>query len=136
MLQGLQYPLSQVMPQVTATVGWPSLCTIQSPDTAQGPTGNPVGTYSNVAGLVNIPCRDSVPSTARIQATELKELADIMSKGLRHMLLNGYYPQATPDGQIPSYWRANVDGVIFDIIGVEHDSQNIQTRLEMQVVSI
>ena len=136
MNQGLAYELSQVMPQATATGLFVSLCTFQQPDNVFGPSGAPSGNYVDVSGLVDVPCMDAVPSTARVQATEVKELQDIMSKGLRHMLLNGYYPQATPDGQIPTKWRAVVDGLTYDILGVEHDSQNTQTRIELQLVTL
>lgn len=136
MNQSLAYEVSQVMPQAVATGSFTSLATIQKPDGLLGPSGAPSGTYTNVPGLVNIPCMDAVPSMARVQATEVKALADIMSKGLRHMLLNGYYPESTPDGQIPSYWRAVVDGITYDILGVEHDSQGTQTRLELQLVTL
>lgn len=136
MLQTMQYALSQVMPQATRTGLFVSLATIQQPDGNYGPSGQPSNAYVSVAGLVNIPCMDAVPSSARVQATEIKELQEIMSKGMRHMLLNGYYPQSTPDGQIPTDWRAVVDGVIYDILGVEHDSQLTQTRLELQLLTV
>ena len=138
MNQSILYEIDAVMPAAVASGLFVSLCTIQQPDGVLTPAGSPSGTYTNVSGLVNVPCMDSVPSDARIQATEVKELADIMNKGLRHLLLNGYYPQiitpAIPDGQIPSYWRSIVDGVTYDILGVEHDSQNQMTRMEMQIV--
>jgi hypothetical protein len=129
--------VQQVMPLAVGAGTFVSLCTIQKQTGAKLGAGQPDPTaYANVAGLVNIPCMDAVPSTARVQATEVKELTDILSKGLRHVLLNGYYPESTPDGQIPSNWRAIVDGVIYDILGVEHDSQNQQTRLMLQLVTL
>jgi len=136
MNQGLTYELSAVMPQATGTGLFSSLATIQQPNGLYGPSGAPSSTFVNVSGLVNIPCVDAVPSTARVQATEIKELMQIMSKGLRHLLLNAYYPEATPDGQIPSNWRAIVDGTTYDILGVEHDSQNQMTRLELQLLTV
>lgn len=134
MNQSIVYELAAVMPAAVATGLFVSLATFQQPDGNFGPSGAPSGVYIDVVGLVAIPCMDSVLSDASIQATEVKGLQDIMSQGLRHMLLNGYYPEATPDGQIPSYWRAIVDGVTYDILGVEHDSQQQMTRLELQLV--
>jgi len=66
----------------------------------------------------------------RIQATEVRALAEIMDKGLRHCLLNDYYPAITAD-----LW-ALVDGVTYDILGVEHDSQKQMTRLQLQLVTV
>ena len=136
MNQGLAYEVEQVMPQAVQTSLFVSLCTFQQPDGIYGPSGAPSGTFVNVSGLVDIACMDSVPSEMRVQATEVRDLAEIMATGQRHMLLDGYYPEATPDGQIPTNWRAVVDGVAYDILGVEHDSQNTQTRLEMKIVVI
>jgi hypothetical protein len=132
----IQRAIAGVMPAAVATGLFVSLATFQMPDGNFGPSGAPSNGYVNVAGLVNIPCMDAVPSTARVQATEVKDLEDIMSKGLRHMLLNGYYPEATPDGQIPSSWRAIVDGTTYDILGVEHDSQQQMTRMELELVTL
>ena len=128
--------MQEVMPIAVSFQTFVSLCTVQQPDGLLNPDGTPSNVFLNVAGLVNIQCMDSVPSVARLQATEVKDLQEIMSKGLRHMLLNGYYPQSTPSGQIPTDWRAIVDGITYDILGVEHDSQNQMTRLELQLVQV
>jgi hypothetical protein len=136
MNQGLAYEVASVMPVAVATGLFISLCTLSAPDGNFGPSGAPSNTYAPVSGLVNIPCMDSVPSIARVQATEVKELEDIMSKGYRHILLDGYYPEASPDGQIPTNWLATIDGVVYDLLGVEHDSQNTQTRLELELVTL
>jgi hypothetical protein len=137
MYQGLSYEIAQVMPEAVSTGRFVSLCTFSKPPAnAITPDGGqaPLSSYTPVSGLVNIPCMDAVESS--IQATEIKGLQDILSKGLRHMLLNGYYPESTPDGQIPTSWIANVDGIVYDVIGVEHDSQNQQTRVKLQIVGL
>jgi hypothetical protein len=136
MLQGLDYEIQAVMPAAIATGLFVSLCTIQAPDGLPGYGGAPSGNYADVAGLIDIQCMDAVPSDAKIQATEVKDMVEIASKGFRHLLLDNYYPQVTPDGQIPTYWRAIVDGVSYDVLGVEHDSQNTQTRLELEIVQV
>lgn len=136
MNQGLAYEISAVMPAAILTGLFVSLCTISAPDGNLGPSGAPSNAFVIVPSLVDIPCMDSVPSITRVQATETKELEDIMAKGYRHILLNGYYPEASPDGQIPTSWIATVDGVTYDILGVEHDSQNTQTRLELELVTL
>lgn len=132
----LSYEIAQVMTEAAATGLFVSLCTISQPDVNPGYGGAQTGNYTNVTGLVNIPCMDAPPSPASLTATEVKALQEIMSKGIRHLLLNGYYPETSPDGQIPTSWRATVDGVIYDVLGVEHDSQNTQTRLHLQIVTV
>ncbi len=142
MLQNLIPVLaSQVMPQAVATGPYRSRCTaIES----NGRTPGNQPDWTNplpIAGLTNIPCMDAVPSTARIQATETKELQDIMSKAYRHVSLNGYYPAFFTDGSGGTGgqglgWRVNVDGTIYDLLGAEPDSQGTQTRLMLQLVTI
>lgn len=134
MNQLLTSELNSVMPQAVATGLFVSLCTAQSLDTVQGPTGNPVGTYTNVPNLVNIPCMNAVPSIARIQANEVQGLADIMSKGYRHVLLDGWYPQFIPGVSVG--WRVIVDGLVYNLLGAEDDSQEEQTRLELQLANL
>ncbi len=133
--QSLNYAIQGVMPAALATGLFVSLCTIQAPDQLpQGPTGNPPGTYSNVAGRVDIPCMDAPPSIARIQATEMKDVAEILSKGLRHVLLGKCFADA-PDWSGAGY-RAVVDGVVYDLMGAENDSQNTQTRIDLQLATV
>lgn len=114
-----------------------SLCTIQAPDGSYGPSGGPSNAYANVSGLVAIACQDAPPSMARIQATEVKSLAEIMSLNMRHVLLAGYYPTI---GQNTN-WRAVVteaDGttiLTYDIMGAESDSQGQFTRMELRIVT-
>lgn len=134
MLQNLQFALSGYMPAIARTGVFDSLATFQAPDQVQGPTGNLVGTYTAVAGLVNIPCMDAPPSIARVQATEVKAISEIMSKGLRHMLLNRCFTDA-PNWSGKGY-RCIVDGVTYDLLGAENDSQGTQTRVDLQLVTL
>jgi hypothetical protein len=120
-----------------------SLCTIQQPDGLLTTDGAPSGNYVDVAGLVDIPCMDAVLSDGSIQATEARELEEIMSKSYRHVSLNGFYPKLItgavfaggPGGQALG-WQAIVDGVTFNLLGAEGDSQGTQTRLKLQLVTI
>lgn len=138
MNQGLAYEIAAVMPAATLTGLFSSLCTIQQPDGALIGAGQPSGTFTNVAGLVNIPCVDAPPSIARVQATEVKAIAEIMSIGLRHILLNGYYANII-GGNLSATglgWRAIVDGITYDILGAEADSQLTQTRLDLRLATV
>lgn len=136
----IQNAIKNVMKQALATGLFVSLCTIQKPSGNYTPGGAPDGTFVNVAGLINIPCMDSVESTGSIQATEVKALAEIQAKGIRHVLLNGYYPTiisaSTITGAVGAGWRAVVDGLAYDLLGAEPDSQETQTRLHLQLVSV
>jgi len=134
MLQTLAYALSQVMPAAQKTGLLGSLASFYAPPTTQGPTGNPTGSYLPVAGLQSIPCMDAPPSIARVQATEVKDVAEIMSKGLRHVLLNQCFAEA-PNWSALAY-RVSIDGVMYDLLGAENDSQQTQTRLDLQLVQL
>ena len=93
-----------------------SLCTIQVPDGVLGASGAPSGNFVNVAGLIpagnigvnliNIPCMESVPSTARVQATEVKDLAEIMvgvlGSNLTNVVQHYFRPQDPSPGTTTS----------------------------------
>ena len=134
MNQNLTYEINAVMPAALNTLLFPSLCTIQQPDGNFNPDGTPSNAFVNISGLVNIPCIDSVPSIARVQATEVKDLEEIMSKAYRHVLLNDYYLALNTAAGLG--WRAIVDGVTYDLLGGEPDSQSQMTRLELQLVTV
>lgn len=134
MNQNFSNEIGQVMVDAIDTGLFVSLCTISAPDGLLGPSGAPSGTYTDIVGLINIPCMDAVPSEARIQATEVKDLAEILATGLRHVALNGYYPQIIPGAGMG--WRATVDGTVYDLIGAEPDSQGTQTRLHLKLEGV
>jgi hypothetical protein len=131
---GLNYSLANIMPQANIAGMFPSLATLQTLDQTQGPTGNPVGTWSNVAGVIDIPCKDAPASIARIQATEMKDVAEIMSKGLRHVLLNQCFINAPNWAAMAA--RLVVDGFTYEVLGAENDSNTIQTRVDLQLVQL
>lgn len=134
MNQSLAVPLAAFMPAAVASGLFVSLFTLTAPPAAQGATGNPTGAFTNVPGVVGIACMDAPPSMARIQATEVKAVEEIMSKGLRHVLLSQYFsnaPNWSGEG-----CRAVVDGVTYDVLGAEVDSQSTQTRVDLQIVTV
>lgn len=130
----LGYAIPQVMQSAYASGLFVSLCTVQQPSTTQGPTGNPLNGFTDITGLIDIPCMDAPPSMARIQATEMKDVAEILSKGLRHVLLNQCFPDAINwSGRA---YRVVIDGVVYDLLGAEVDSQAVMTRLDLQLVTV
>lgn len=130
----LNFSLAKIMPAAQATGLFPSLATITAPPAVQGPTGNPSGSWTAIPGRTNIPCQDAPASIARIQATELKDVAEIMAKGLRHVLLNQCFVTAPTWAGLG--YRCIVDSIEYQLLGAENDSQLMQTRLDLQLVSI
>lgn len=142
MMQSIAPDFPQVMTEMTATGFFArATATIQNYNRTKDADGAPGYTPPvNAAGLINIPCMQAVLSASSIQATEVKALAEIMSKQLRHVLLSGYYPQITTDQWVVIN-ILNLDGstalsVTMDILGVESDSQTVMTRLKMQAVTV
>ena len=88
----------------------------------------------NVAGVVNIACQDAPPSIARIQATEVKAVAEILAKGMRHVALTKCFLDATMWAGMAA--RATVDGITYEVLGAENDSQLTQTRVDLQLVTV
>jgi hypothetical protein len=131
----LTYAIQQVMPQAVATGLFVSLCTIQQPSGNFGATGAPDGTFTDV--LTGIRCMDAPESVGNIAASEAKAVTQIASIALRHVLLDSFYSQLSPSTNWGNVgWRAVVDGVAFDILGAENDSQETQTRLKLQKVTV
>jgi hypothetical protein len=142
--------IQMVMPATVATGRLVSLCTIQAPSGNFGPSGAPDGLYNDVAGLVAIPCTAPPPSSARVQATEVKALAEITAAELHHVLLDTWYPQldagwrgeGSPAGAWAALIGANdgsgnlIDGYLYDILGVESDSQSQMTRMTVRLSTI
>ncbi len=142
MFQGIGYDFDAAIKAVQqAGLMALATCTIQQPSTAQDSDGGQVYIPPvDIVGLTNIPCMQAVLSTASIQATEVKALAEIMSKNLKHVLLNGWYPAIDPDMwaliNILDAGGNVIIAITYDILGVENDSQNSQTRLKLQAVNL
>jgi hypothetical protein len=135
MQQGLQYEVDAVMAQVRETGLMRSLATFQDQTGGTGPTGFPLNTYTPVAGLIDIKCMDAPLGTGEgFSVDEGKAQPQILSKGERHILLDAYYPAAV------AVWRNGgnvvIDGVTYDLLGVEPDSQRQETRVRAAVQTI
>lgn len=139
MYQLQTYDVTAVMPAALDSGLFVSLVTIQQPTGQQTSTGAPLLSggdsgdgWNNVAGMIDIPAMNAPQTESRISADQKKELAMVEAYQLRHMLLGGYYPAIEENGN----WRAVVDGVAYDVLGVESDSQSQMTRLRLQISSI
>jgi hypothetical protein len=130
--QGFSYELEAVMPMALDTGLFVSLCTIQQPSGNLGVSGAPDRTYVNISGLVDIPCTSAPTSIGSISATERKSVSEIQQSNANHVLLGGHYPQIeNGSGQ---GWRAVIDGINYDLLGAESDSQGQMTRIEVLIV--
>ena len=133
MNQGLEGSLAAVMPAVLESGLMTSLCTITVPPHVfdAGGAPDPNAPYVPLAGHENIPCTAPPLTTGdSTSPTELKSMAEILSKNLLHVLLGGWYPAILCD------YRAVIDGNVYDVVNVESDSQKRSTRLAVQAVTI
>jgi hypothetical protein len=105
---------------------WPSLCTIKESDGAVTSSGRPDPTYSAVAGMEGIPCRRA-PLTLN-QPAEREKRQEHKQRGTEeyHIFLQSMFVSITGD------MVAEVDGVQYGIVGLEHDGQKTQTRLRVR----
>lgn len=128
--------IKRVMPIVRKSGLLVSLATFQRPvgATTEDPAGNidnsgfPEYQYEDVPGLVDIPCTAPPMSTGdgSVSATEAKGLQELMADAPEHVLLDGYYP-TIQDGW-RNGWRVVIDGIAWDLMGSESDSQYQMTR--------
>ncbi len=127
MNQDLLLDIGGVVAMALAAGMFPNLCTIQELPGTLDSLGAPVMTFSDVSGLVDIPCHSAPPAIEDVRGSDelrMKDRTD--TRQMRHVLLAGYYPT------IALSMRAVVDGEAWNIIGVESDAFNSQTRLMVQ----
>ena len=128
MIQDLSYEIKQVMPQVRATGLLVSLATFQGPTgaTSDNPAGAlddegfPLGTYSDITGLIDIPCM-LAPFSEGISSNEKKGMEELEAVADKHLFLDHYYP-AVIEGWRKG-WRVVMDGIVYDVMGPEPSSQ-------------
>lgn len=112
-------------------IAWPSLCTIQTIDTIAGFSNQPVpqGTGTNVAGMVEIPCRLS-PMFRERPTDDIQRGGAVQEYHTRRdLLLNGDYHTILPDTM-----QAVVDGIVYPIRGLDADGNAFITRLKLEMV--
>ncbi len=132
MNQNIIQDVLQVVPQALAAGMFPNLCTIQAVPGTLDSLGAPIQTFADVSGLVGIPCHNAPVSSGEglSGSDELRMRDRVDTRQRRHVLLAGYFPTIEMGN------RAVVDGVPFNIVGIESDAFNSQTRLEVEDYAI
>lgn len=130
MNQSLSYEFEAVVPTVLATGIADSLCSIQLPSGILTGAGQPDGTFVAIDGLTDLVVMAAPQSDARIQSAEVKELDNIQVFSPLHVWLAGYYPQI--GGYVIQGARAVINGVVYDLLGSETDSQFQTTRISVR----
>ena len=125
--------ISKVMPAVRATGLQSSLATFQAPS-QDFSTGMAPDSWTDVAGLVGIHCQLGPETDMRVIANEQRTQPMITASNIHRLELDDFYP--TIETGWRSGWRVLVDGIAYDISGVEHDSQSVVTRLCVRDVTI
>lgn len=93
-------------------------CTIYELSDQRSPVGQPTPTL--IVHLEAIPCRIATAS-----GSERRQPAQTIATHSHRIVLNSYAPTITPA------MRAEVGGVAYDIVAVEHDSERIMTYLNV-----
>jgi head-tail adaptor len=104
---------------------YPSACTIQVSTATQDAAGQPVLTWSTLAGHSALDCR-----VAPAMAEERKRDDLVLDRTTHTIALAGYYATITPA------MRAIVGTSTYDILGVEYDGNGMTTRLRVEIVTV
>lgn len=107
----------------TLTGFYPSTCTIQEATEARDLAGQPIATWVDKAGHIDLACRLSPAGGG-----ERKTVTQIYSQATHVVELTGYYPLIT------AKMRAVVAGQVYDILLPERDGQSASTKLVCQVI--
>jgi hypothetical protein len=137
--------IAQVMPTAYGLGIFVSFASFVAPVQTQGATGNSIGGYTAIAGLQNIPCMNAPerPGMVGNSSNEKRSVSNIQAERGRELLLNGYFQQLdTGYNQAAGLgWQVIVqdpDGIAstYQFFGGEGDSQQIQTRCRLMLVTL
>jgi SPP1 family predicted phage head-tail adaptor len=101
---------------------YPDTCTIQQATANRDGHGQPIDSWDNIAGLVDLPCRVS-PLSGR----EVEKATQEFSSQVVTISLKGAHVISTVN-------RVLTNGVTYNIRQVDHDGQGVNTRLIGEVV--
>lgn len=107
-----------------------SLCTIRRATGTLDSNGQPdldPASFVPVAGMISIRCMDAPEVLTRPDITDETKLVSMtLARKQRHVLLDGAFLVLQGD-------LATIDGIDYDVMSVEPDSQGITTRMAVQV---
>ena len=120
--------MSLIHPDLAASLAasghFPSTGAVQV-KTVTNTKGNPSDSWADVSGLVDIPCAIAPAVMGGVD----EKRAPAYAERTHRALLDDSYTAIDP-----SVHRFLSGGVGYDILGVEHDSQGITTRLHLREV--
>lgn len=102
---------------------YPSVVTFQERSSSQDSYGQPIETWSNVSGLIDLDCR-----IAPTGGSEPRSQQQIVTVGTHRIALTGIHAVATA-------MRAVIGGVNYNILTVENDGQANATYCNAEIVS-
>ncbi len=115
---------SRLVGALTTSTHFPDTGTVQL-KTVTNTKGNPTNTWADVVGLTDIACLISAPVSRGVIESRQPAYAE-----RTHLaLLAGDYTTIEPANH-----RFVSGGVDYNILGVEHDSQGVTTRLHLREV--
>ena len=103
---------------------YPDTCTIQVNTPTKSALNEDIASWSNLAGHVDIDCQ--VAPIEVLRDVEREAVVGPVETVRRAVLLDGRYPAIT------TTHRALIDGVDWNIVAVDEDSQHSHTRLQIQ----
>lgn len=141
MNQGISIAIAAVMPAALQTgLFEKATVTFEAPvatEAGYSGSGFPTGAFLPVAGLTDIVAMVAPTSISNVSGRTAKSIDQQEASNSSHVLLGGYYPDAE------EVWRAGgravINGVLYennDILAVESDSQQTQTRMAVRVLTL
>ncbi len=112
---------SRLTTALATSTHFPATGTVQL-KTVKNTKGNPTNVWADVAGLVNIACLIAADTAGEVRLPAFADRTHLA-------LLAGDFTTIEPANH-----RFVSGGVNYDILGVEHDSQGITTRLSLREV--
>ena len=114
-----------INPRLMATIApiSTSTGTIQSATEARDAVGQPIKTWVNLVGHVNIPCHIEITG-----GSETKAVNQVYSTATHEIVLNNYYPAITPKMRL-----VDGDGFVYDILQVDHETFKAFTKLVTEI---
>lgn len=105
---------------------WNKTCTIKTNTGQRSPSGQRIPAWTELPGHENIPCRKSIQKQGAGGNFEQERAGGTITLTGQVVLLNGYFPAITEE------MVAEVDGIQYDIEGVQHTSDDQFTYLSVE----